>query len=374
MIYPSIHIISGNTNIYFFDGANKPRITNRYNFLQKVIRNQKKSHQAIVILSQVVKNIKGVIKYLRKNKFDKVHFVIDDVFRVSMRSMRWRKESEYEELYIIYNIIKHSKLKQFQIYHCEKLEGFCPVSEPAYKIGYVDIFLANYCIGESSRKDCSVNSNFTKKISCLNNRFDYHRYYLSTLLVHNPEVHITLNDFVPSKDIMSARCLPFEKFSKSAQGLIYENAKIMDKKFEKNTFLKSHIQYSDEPFAIISNSFVNIIGETTYYNPYSNVSEKTIKPMQVYRPFIMLGCKGNLELLKDIGFKTFDKWWDEGYDHIGDNTERLEAVYEVAKYILKKPIDELQTIYNKMIPILEHNHRTVSTAPNYLLQELDWVC
>ena len=48
------------------------------------------------------------------------------------------------------------------------------------------------------------------------------------------------------------------------------------------------------------------------------ISEKTWKPIMVGHPFIMVGNKNNLKFLKDLGYKTFDKWIDESYDDIED--------------------------------------------------------
>ena len=45
----------------------------------------------------------------------------------------------------------------------------------------------------------------------------------------------------------------------------------------------------------------------------SRTTEKILKPIQQYHPFILLGMYG-LQNLRNLGFKTFDSVWDESYD------------------------------------------------------------
>jgi hypothetical protein len=68
-----------------------------------------------------------------------------------------------------------------------------------------------------------------------------------------------------------------------------------------------------------------------------------------------LAPAGTLNLLKELGFKTFNNWWDESYDTITDPVKRLESVYQLSIKILSKDYNQLKKILIQMEDILEHN-------------------
>jgi len=70
-------------------------------------------------------------------------------------------------------------------------------------------------------------------------------------------------------------------------------------------------------------------------------------------------------MLKKEGFKTFSEFWDESYDDIIDNTERMEAICLLLKDLSKLSKPEWFRLYLRMKPILEHNMRHL-THNNWL--------
>jgi hypothetical protein len=70
------------------------------------------------------------------------------------------------------------------------------------------------------------------------------------------------------------------------------------------------------------NTFVNIVNETLYEQHTIFITEKTVKPITCGQPFIIMGNWNSLKKLKELGFKTFDKWWDESYDDEKDLTKK----------------------------------------------------
>lgn len=101
--------------------------------------------------------------------------------------------------------------------------------------------------------------------------------------------------------------------------------------------------------------FLEVVSETVFDYPHVFVSEKTLKPLLFKTPFIVFGAQGTLEYLKKNGFKTFDNFWDESYDSESDPHLRFLKCCEVVRNNVIKPIEELKSIYQEMIPILEHN-------------------
>jgi len=123
---------------------------------------------------------------------------------------------------------------------------------------------------------------------------------------------------------------------------------------------------SDPSIEKFTNSYLHIITETYIENEKNmlNLSEKTFKPIWYLQPFIIIGQTGSLKYLKQLGYKTFDKFIDESYDSIINNEERIVTAIQSAKnfynskYILYK--------LKAMLPILIHNYKTLNKNINSL--------
>ena len=94
-----------------------------------------------------------------------------------------------------------------------------------------------------------------------------------------------------------------------------------------------------------------------FYEDSGYISEKTWKPIAQFHPFIIFGRPGVLAKLKELGFKTFDKWWDESYDTIEDNDNRFEMVYNQFKKIQSLSHEELIKMIEEMKDVLLHNNQ-----------------
>jgi hypothetical protein len=102
-------------------------------------------------------------------------------------------------------------------------------------------------------------------------------------------------------------------------------------------------------------AFCSLVMETYTSQQYPFLTEKTFKPLAFYHPFVLNSNKGGLQLLRDMGFKTFGKYWDESYDLL-DGNQRLEAIFHLLLEISGWSLDRVNDTYKDMIPILQHNH------------------
>jgi hypothetical protein len=101
------------------------------------------------------------------------------------------------------------------------------------------------------------------------------------------------------------------------------------------------------------NTFVSLINETLTDTVF--FSEKIYKPILMGHPFILVGGKGSLKKLRDLGFKTFDKWWDESYDECDCFIDRCAKIIEILSSLNNKNTKQLQLMRSFMRPILKHN-------------------
>jgi len=107
--------------------------------------------------------------------------------------------------------------------------------------------------------------------------------------------------------------------------------------------------------------FLHLITETVSDNYYVNTKirmdfmSKMGRALSFHRPFIAYGNMGVLKHLKELGFRTFDKWWDEGYDDIEDYRERIGMIKELIKSIIQKSPEEKMKMWDEMQEVFQHN-------------------
>lgn len=118
-----------------------------------------------------------------------------------------------------------------------------------------------------------------------------------------------------------------------------------------------------------SSIFVDVYAEPNVSGNCFLVTEKTWRPMLACRPFIVLSNVGFLENLRKLGFKTFNDFWDEGYDDYSDG-ERILQIESLLESIAAWPIEKCQQLLVEMGPILEHNYRVFTTLTTKKIAEV----
>jgi hypothetical protein len=73
------------------------------------------------------------------------------------------------------------------------------------------------------------------------------------------------------------------------------------------------------------------------------------------QPFILVSSYKMLENFKQLGFKTFDGLFDEGYDSIENNFDRLELILSEIDRVCKLPHDEVKNLYKMYFDICIYN-------------------
>lgn len=109
----------------------------------------------------------------------------------------------------------------------------------------------------------------------------------------------------------------FTKFKKSKL-LINDNEDIYGKFHNDNVgnFKNSLTSYYKQ-------TFVELIGETSYTEPAFNITEKTLNSIYAYNFPIMISSKGSIKFLRDIGIDVFDDIVDHSYDLIDNPIDRM---------------------------------------------------
>ena len=104
--------------------------------------------------------------------------------------------------------------------------------------------------------------------------------------------------------------------------------------------------YQDILIDVVSES--HSLGNTFY------VTEKTVRPMWLKKPFIVFASCNHLLYLRQMGFRTFNDFWSEEYDGY-EGRDRYIRILNLIDEIAKKPASELERMYRDMQNILDYN-------------------
>lgn len=91
-----------------------------------------------------------------------------------------------------------------------------------------------------------------------------------------------------------------------------------------------------------SDSYCNIVFETHFDADASGgafITEKTFKPIKHGQLFYIAGTQGSLQLLKELGYKTFWRVFDTSYDNVENHTSRWREFAD-SLFFARRRIDE----------------------------------
>jgi hypothetical protein len=80
-----------------------------------------------------------------------------------------------------------------------------------------------------------------------------------------------------------------------------------------------------------------------------------VRPMLLKKPMIVMGSRDYLDYLHQMGFRTFNDFWDENYDGFADGN-RYQKILELIDQIARYSTQELNNMYYRMQSILDHNY------------------
>lgn len=135
--------------------------------------------------------------------------------------------------------------------------------------------------------------------------------------------------------------------------------------------------YQHNTHQIINKNFYqdaywNVILETHINQNTLFLTEKTFKPILNLQPFLIIGSPGSLDLLKELGYKTFGNWIDESYDKISDAELRLSKCFEIVCWLNKTSHHQHQKMMEEMSETLIHNQKQfLSSKKDKLIALLD---
>jgi hypothetical protein len=343
-----------------------------------------KYYEALVVLTSgyIDPNVDKLVQFISEKDIRKIYFFVEDTLRLYTEYQGYNGDnlSMYTDPYktrayefdIITEILERTRV-DYTVYHCE---ANAKLFEEIYgfKINYFDWFAAdqskydfakqfNFLISSEERSKWDHFTNeFEYKICSLNLRATMPRLYMASLLCQESNTFVTWHQ-PPNKTSINNTMFNVDLFNNNIRDKIVEGVNILENKRsfrkEENTYsrTKGEIEGLNQYKTIseIKNSFVQIVSESKFISPMPNFSEKTLKSVMCWRPFILLAPPKTLKLIKDLGFKTFNQWWDESYDDIENHHRRFEKVYDLAQWIINQDKNTLSQMLEEMKDIVNYN-------------------
>lgn len=271
-----------------------------------------------------------------------LHFFMEDLFTT---------ETNTPEIELMRNISKYFNL-EYTVYHCEK-NNFTK---------YFDWYVVDSVISLTTLPN--IHPYFSKKICCLNRRYTDYRYLASAFLSNYVnDVSLTQHYSLPvvENSLIQTDKLDYKLNIETGLAILQGQGRINSHQIPVDVDYTSK-QASDKLIAVTQDCFCSLVTESKFHSSRPNFSEKTLRAIISGRPFVLLAPQGTLQLLRDLGVKTFSQFWDESYDLEADSTKRFEKVMFVIKEILEKEHLDIEP----MMPILEHNQKHLGSIPKQM--------
>lgn len=210
--------------------------------------------------------------------------------------------------------------------------------------------------------EVDINKNISKPIGMFIGRSNVHRLYLSSYLYEQNIANQTFH-YDPTVDFHQNN-LELDKLVQLygtktlAQTVkLLENCPIIRKEKVSYPIFKEHHNNLHPEY---KNFFAEIICESYYTGRTFFPTEKTWRAIMLETPFIIQGPQWFLHRLRDLGFKTFGDFWDEGYSQDPADYQPHEIV-KIINYLTQKSTQQLNEMYIEMKPILKHNKQRFMT-------------
>jgi len=99
---------------------------------------------------------------------------------------------------------------------------------------------------------------------------------------------------------------------------------------------------------------IDVVLETNAYE-LGWWTEKTTRCLYTGKPFLLVGTQGQLNHLKDIGFKTFSPWIDESYNDEPDADRRFDLIQDEVRRISALDQNKLAELLHEVNLIADYN-------------------
>jgi hypothetical protein len=119
--------------------------------------------------------------------------------------------------------------------------------------------------------------------------------------------------------------------------------------------------HTDQLAYLYPDFLIDIVAETWTQGHCFFPTEKTVRPMLLKKPMIVMASANYLEHLRQMGFRTFGDFWDEDYDGY-EGADRYNKILKLIDKLSQLSVDQLETMYWDMQYTLDHNYNLLAAV------------
>jgi len=107
----------------------------------------------------------------------------------------------------------------------------------------------------------------------------------------------------------------------------------------------------------------HLVSETLFFSHDARfITEKTFKAFAVQNPFVLIAQPGTLGFARSLGLRSCGAAWDESYDDIEDDWQRLAACFAHVRRLSALGDAAAEALVSSLSEAFEHNHRWFATG------------
>jgi len=200
-----------------------------------------------------------------------------------------------------------------------------------------------------------------KTFACLYNRPLWHRIGIAAEMQCNYPAQTTINMRSDPADVDQRTLFELQQLFEHAPGSVVKFAQVQDswpcqiEQVDTYTVGNTTNGHTDQLAHFYPDFLIDIVAETWTQGNCFFPTEKTVRPMLLKKPMIVMGPKNYFEYLRQMGFQTFYHFWDENYDGFG-NGDRYSKILTLIDSIAKLSTQQLHNMYTEMQYVLDHNY------------------
>ena len=260
----------------------------------------------------------------------------------------------------------------------EVYEDYCRRNHklPEMQMEYFPVFRIDKCNIELAIKESAISKykpgHRKKTFLCFNRRYNDHRLMLYLAMVQRgliDQCYYSMDKTQPEANRAFVENCKYLISRFPNMGLdstdVLAADKLLPLVLDNPNFSQYPMENSVDPVKhLYDNSLVNIVTETYFFNNIIHITEKTYKPIAFMQPFVLVAAPGSLKHIQDMGFKTFNEFWDESYDLETNHEIRFEKIMSVIKFIANWTEQQQIAFTYKIKDIVEYNVKHLNTMPN----------
>lgn len=156
---------------------------------------------------------------------------------------------------------------------------------------------------------------------------------------------------------MLARHRRFDGLARALIPLLPKLAERGEIFFGEGSFATAGRLAADLETDLYAKTWFTAVTETEMGRRPIRITEKPLKPLVNFHPFVILGNPGSLAQLRAFGFQTFESVLDEGYDNDPDPRRRFDRVYGEVRRLCGLDDAELRRLEDRLRDVLVANAR-----------------